>query len=72
MTLEEIVEKLYDRRPGVVAKATGLRVSVISQIRNGKNVNPSWKVISKLTRYFEEQGKDTEQCGHTAGADNHQ
>lgn len=58
MTLEEIVEKLYDRRPGVVAKATGLRVSVISQIRNRKITNPSWKVISSLSRYFEEQGKE--------------
>jgi putative transposase len=30
--------------------------------------------ICSLSRYFEEQGKEdaTEQCGHIAGADNHQ
>lgn len=67
MTLDEIVKKLYDRRPGVIAAATGLKASTISQIRNKRITNPSWRSVDTLDRYFRalEESEDAMQRGET-------
>ena len=52
MTLEQVRTALYDRRPSVVAKAIGVRVSTIIDIRNGTTANPSYQTIKRLSDYF--------------------
>ena len=53
MTLNEIREALKDRRPSIVAKATGLHRNTIAQIRDGRHVigvKPA--TLLKLTEYL--------------------
>lgn len=52
MDLQEISEKLHDRRIGVVAEKTGLSAVTIRNIRDGKNTNPTLAVITALREYF--------------------
>ena len=53
MTLEEVREKLVDRRIDMVADATGLHYGTVQEIRSGKNDNPSYKTVKALSDYFE-------------------
>ena len=55
MTLDEIRMKLHDRRPGIIAKATGLHPLTIQLIRDGKQQNPSYNTLCLLSKYFEAQ-----------------
>jgi hypothetical protein len=57
MTLEEVREKLLDRRIDMVADATGLHYSTVCDVRSGKNDNPSYKTVKALSDYFMEKGK---------------
>ena len=52
LTLPEIVEKLRDRRPGIVAGACGVRVATIIDIRDGRTKNPSYDTIKALSDYL--------------------
>ena len=55
LTLPEIVASLQDRRPAMVAKGTGLTRPTIAFIRDGKNTNPSYDTLQKLSDYLEKK-----------------
>lgn len=60
LTLDEIKAQLADRRPGMVANATGLSYPTIQAIRDGKNTNPTLNVVQSLSDYLEGVVKDGE------------
>jgi transcriptional regulator with XRE-family HTH domain len=53
LTLEEIKERLADRRLDIVAEATGLHVNSIARIRSGANANPKHSTLVALSNYLE-------------------
>jgi hypothetical protein len=53
LTLEEIKERLADRRLDIVAEATGLHVNSIARIRSGANANPKHATLVALSAYLE-------------------
>lgn len=53
MTLEEIREKLKDRRLSMVAVATGLSRQAIYNVVTGKTPNPSHETVRRLMEYLE-------------------
>ena len=55
MTLDQIRDALKDRRPAMVAQSTGLHVNTVMRIRDGMNTNPTYEVVSALSKYL--QGK---------------
>jgi transcriptional regulator with XRE-family HTH domain len=54
LTLEEIRERLIDRRLPIVAKATGLGRKTLWEIREGRVTNPSYRVLKTLSDYLTE------------------
>lgn len=52
MALEDIRSLLQDRRVSVVAEATGIHFNTIREIRDNKDANPTYRVITKLTEYL--------------------
>jgi DNA-binding Xre family transcriptional regulator len=52
LTLEEIAERLKDRRLSVVTQITGLHENTIAAIRDGKNTNPTLETLAKLSAYL--------------------
>jgi transcriptional regulator with XRE-family HTH domain len=52
LTLEQVRERLQDRRLGKVAEATGLCAATVSRIRDGKG-EPSLKTMMALSAYLE-------------------
>lgn len=54
LTLEQIKEALRDRRPGMVAKATGLHFNTVRDVRDNPNANPTYKVLKALSDYLME------------------
>jgi hypothetical protein len=57
MTLEQIRQLLVDRRPMMVAAATGLSLPTIYSIRDGKNINPTLNVVKSLSDYLSDNGE---------------
>lgn len=55
MTLEQIKQALADRRPSMIADATGVHVNTVRQIRDGDSANPTYNVLKALSDYL--QGK---------------
>ena len=53
MTLDQIKQKLADRRLDVVAKATEIHRNTLSAIRSGANANPSYETIKAISDYLE-------------------
>lgn len=53
MTLERIVFELQDRNASMVARACGLRINTVCEIKSGKQKNPNYSTIEKLSRYLE-------------------
>lgn len=53
MTLDQIREALKDRRPLMVAQATGLHPNTVMRIRDGQNTNPSYEVVAALSKYLQ-------------------
>lgn len=53
MTLERIVFELQDRNASMVARACGLRINTVCEIKSGKQKNPNYRTIEKLARYLE-------------------
>lgn len=53
LTLEQIKDLLQDRRPAVVAKATGVHVNTVLSIRDSDDPNPTYKVYAALSNYFD-------------------
>ena len=60
LNIQEIKEKLQDRRPNIVCSATGLSYGTIQAIRDGKNTNPTLNVVKSLSDYLEGVVKDGE------------
>lgn len=54
MTLEQIKNALQDRRIDKVMDSTGLSRTTIAEIRDGKQTNPTWETISKLSEYLKD------------------
>jgi hypothetical protein len=53
LTLQEIQKQLQDRRPGLVADATGLHINTVTGIRDNADANPTYKVMKALSDYLE-------------------
>lgn len=53
MKLEELRGLLQDRRVSIVAKATGIHFNTIREIRDNKDANPTYRVITKLADYLD-------------------
>ena len=53
MTIDEIREKLKDRRLSMVAMATGLSRQAIHKVITGKTPNPSHETVRRLMEYLE-------------------
>jgi transcriptional regulator with XRE-family HTH domain len=52
LTLEEIIEKLQDKRISYVADQIGVTPAYLYAIMSGKAVNPSYSVVKKLSDYL--------------------
>lgn len=57
LTLEEIKDKLSDRRVAVVADAIGVSRKAVWAIMTGATVNPSYRMMKKLSDYLEGDNK---------------
>ena len=60
MTLNDIRLALQDRRIGLVAKATGLHVNTVRELRDNENANPSYRVLVALSAYLEKTASKIE------------
>lgn len=56
MTLDQIKWQLQDRKLDVVSRATEIHRNTLAAIRDGKNENPSYTVLRKLSDYFLARG----------------
>ena len=52
MTLEQIKNALRDRRPSIVAEATGLHFNTVRDVRDNPDVNPTYRVLKSLSDYL--------------------
>jgi hypothetical protein len=52
LTLDQIRDKLQDRRLGLIVKATGLHYNTLRDVRDNSEANPTYKVIKLLNDYF--------------------
>lgn len=50
--IDWIRQGLADRRPGIVAKRTGLHINTVIKIRDGKEVNPKLDTLTRLASYL--------------------
>lgn len=55
LTLQEIRQRLADRRLNMVAEATGLHYNTVRNIATGENPNPTYAVLKALSDYLEGQ-----------------
>jgi hypothetical protein len=55
LTLQEIQQRLADRRLNVVAEATGLHYNTVRNIATCENPNPTYAVLKALSDYLEGQ-----------------
>jgi len=53
MQLDEVREKLLDRRLSVVADLSRLHYNTLLAIRDGKKTNPTLETMRRLSDYFE-------------------
>lgn len=58
MTVEQIRFQLRDRRLDLVAKGSGLSAGTIRDLRNGEQLNPSYRTIKRLTEYLSQTGEE--------------
>ena len=52
LTLEEIRDRLKDRRLQIVSVATGLHYNTIKSVRDNENGRPSYDTIKALSDYL--------------------
>jgi len=52
LTLDQIRDKLQDRRLGLIVKATGLHYNTSRDVRDNSEANPTYKVVKLLNDYF--------------------
>ena len=53
LNLEEIRERLQDRRLRVVADKTGLSYPTVLNVRDNIRSNPTYEVLKKISEYLE-------------------
>ncbi len=53
MPIEEIRKQLQDRSPKKVALACGVHFQTVRAIRDGKNTNPTLRVMEALSSYLQ-------------------
>jgi predicted transcriptional regulator len=53
LTLEQIRQALQDRRPGMVAEATGLHINTILSVRDDDKADPKYSTMKALSDYLE-------------------
>ena len=56
--LEEIRERLHDRKLTIVAQQTGLHYNTIYRIANGTSKDPAYSVVKRLSEYLDQEGGD--------------
>lgn len=56
LSLEQIVERLNDRKLTVVAEVTGLHYNTVYRVATGKIADPSYGVVKKLSDYLTIEG----------------
>jgi len=54
MTLDEIINKLYDKNLKKVASGANVSYKCLRSIYNGKQKNPNINTMVKLTDYFKD------------------
>jgi ribosomal protein L10 len=52
LTLDDIRERLKDRRLLVVAEVTGIHANTLREVRDNPLANPTYKVFKSLNDYF--------------------
>lgn len=55
MTIDEVREKLRDRRLTVVADETGLAYDTVRRVAAGKFVSISYETVERLSEYLEKK-----------------
>jgi transcriptional regulator with XRE-family HTH domain len=55
LSIEEIRNKLKDRRIAMVAEATGLSRQVIYNLTTGKTPSPAYETVKRLSEYLEKE-----------------
>lgn len=55
LTIEEIRERLADRRVPIVSERTGVAHSTIYAIRDGRSANPEYNTLKALSDYLQGQ-----------------
>ncbi len=55
MTLEQVQQLLADRKPGVVANATGLSYDTVWRVQRGDMKAVSYDVVKRLSDYLQSQ-----------------
>lgn len=53
LTIDEIRDRLKDRKLSTVAEATGIHYNTLRSILRGDNKNPTLRVMSSLSEYLE-------------------
>lgn len=53
LSIQEIRQRLRDRRPSFVSLETGISVATIREIRDGIQTNPKLSTLRKLSYYLE-------------------
>lgn len=53
LKIEKIKKMLEDRNLSKVSRTTGVHINTLRNIRDGKNDNPSYKVVLVLSEYLE-------------------
>lgn len=53
MDLDQIKERLRDRKIHAVSEATGLHRNTLTYIRDSDGANPSKRTLASLSAYFE-------------------
>lgn len=53
LTLQQIKKCLSDRNYTAISEATGISYNTIRVIARDEGANPTYKVLEKLSRYFE-------------------
>lgn len=56
LTLEQIRRLLADRKMTAVSEMTGVHRNTLSAIRDGKNDNPTLKIMQRLSDYLTDTG----------------
>lgn len=54
LSLEEIRERLQDRRLRVIAEKTGLSYPTVLNVRDNIRSNPTYEVLKKISEYLED------------------